>query len=388
MKVPAIVWALAAAAWAAASWTMLSVGQGVRLAYAPAAGALVLLMFLVPTRRTRLYVPQAARWHLIGIALIVTGMAVGLVRAGVTGRQLLTLAGYAGFAALPLVLLLRMRATPEQLRRLAQWFVVGAALSVLAAPLLGEIASIGRWTGGGGHMNQLAATSVMALPLIRLCLPSHPYRVPVRVALWVLFLIGIQQSGSRSGLIGALIVMALLLLNWVRRGPKRVLAGALLILVAVVVVPSIDVEDFDTQSALGRFASEEGRPTDEGRVQKLDEGLAYLGSDAALFGGATFDRSPHNAYLEVWVTGGLISLVGLAIVFARSALCAVRSAAKRDPLDLTGRLAISVVGFMAVVAFNNALWFPYTWMILALFVTSLSLSRTRRTVPRVRVRWR
>lgn len=375
-RVPTLVAALTALAWLTAPWTRLGGGMGFRLATTIGILALVAAYVFLPSSRNLLYVPRLARWHFIGIGLLVLGFVGGQLVLGPTLSSLATPVGYGMVAALPVVLLLRIGATETRLVRLAQWFTIGAALSVLAAPLLQQTAGIGRWIGAAGHMNQLAATCVMALPLVRLCFAGKAYRVPARLVLFGILLVGIQQSGARSGLIGALVVISFLVINWIARGPQRFLVGVLLLLGAWVAAPSIETQDYGDQSAIGRLTTDEQILTDASRRSLLEEALTNLSSQHAIIGGAAFERSPHNVYLETWAVGGLLAAAGLILVLARPSVHAVRSVLTRAPLPLSGRLAISVVGYMVVTFFNNALWFPYTWAILGLFVVAMIRERS------------
>ncbi len=340
-----------------------------------------------PRERKGLYLPRAARRLAVGVTLMVAGLCLGQLRSDLGDSTILIVVQYGILAMLPTIILLRVRASPRLIAPLMASLVAGSIVSALYG-ITGTIeSSQGRAIGLAAHMNQLGIISAITLPIIW----AIPRR---RFVSWLfalvasgLMLAALNDSGSRSAMIGLLAIVITSLLYVLRRAFGVLVAVVVVAIVAVGVVRILPSGDSDAStgvrvdgnsSAVSRVGGESVGRSDDYRSALLEEGLDALTPSGVLAGnGYELDKAPHNVYLETLVVGGLIAVAGLVIVFLPWVLLALRGALvawrRPPPADLQ-LLASGVVGFVVWAAFNNAIWVRFIWCVLALAV-AISVNR-------------
>jgi O-antigen ligase len=378
---------LFAAAWLVAPLSSVTVYRGFK------AVDVLLLLSLVATalleRRPSgapfVFVPLPARRVLLGLVLIALGTLIGAVRIGGGAGDSAVL--NALWAAAPLILLLRTRADATLRVLLAKAFVLGVGVSVTMALLdrAGAVKVTGRWQGLTTHPNQLAMTIVLALPLVPLLFSRVRQRVVLAVVVMALLLFTLVQTGSRSGAIGAVIVLGLMLVRWSLGHPWRVMAAVCGALVVLAVVASVEFTPSGGTDLISRAvgASQDVAKSDENRVQMLNEAIDALDGSNALLGRAQDGEGLHNALVQIWVAGGLLALGGLVLVLLVPISSVVRCLRHRGTSELYA-YATATVGWVAVVALNNAFWARFAWCVIALAVVAAA-ERTKEPGAAARV---
>jgi hypothetical protein len=385
--------ALLAATWLVAPWFAFALPLGLRPVDVLLVTAAVVAVLGEGRRTTpgRLLVPRAVRPHLVGLLLMVGGIVAGSVVTAKSAAPFVDIVAKGFFALLPLLILLRVRADGRLVRLLGQAFLLGTVLSVLASPVVGSDRHFDRWQGLTGHPNQLGMTIAMSVPLALALLPATARGRLARNASLLVLAVGLERSGSRSALIATALVLVVMAAGAYRRTPggalnPRLLLPALAVLAALVVLlpRSSDIVSTEGDSTIARSAgSGSAEGSDAARERLLDEGVSAVLSGKGIVGaGYYLDKAPHNSFLETWLAGGLVALVGVVLVFGGAAWHGVRTSLGRAPPGPSAAMALSVVAFSVAILFNNALWARYGWVAFAAYLAARVHERSRRAAPR------
>jgi len=181
-------------------------------------------------------------------------------------------------------------------------------------------------------------------------------------------LAGIIATGSRAGLVGAVVVILLAIVLAARdRVSRLVLLG---VLGFVIFIPLFVVVS-PTQNAVARLTSnsESARASDIGRRQLISQAIK-LAEDHPLTGaGLEAAKEPHDIFLGLLSGGGPIALLGALMLVAvpfRSLAKLGRRQAPRDLYVLIAGLSFGALGFFAACLFQNTIWDRYIWLPVAL----------------------
>lgn len=325
-------------------------------------------------------------WMLLSLAWApVPGAATGRV------KELL----YAGFA---FVLLLGAIVERRHVRWLAVAFVAGAALTVLWGAAKGGLSvsgasgaevtgSEGRFQGGAGDPNYLAAVLVPAIMLAGgLAVRRAPGQRLLLALATVIIAIGLAATQSRGGLIGAGVCAIAALVVW--RGRRGLILG--LIVLAAGAIATFFIAN---PSALNRIvASNQG----SGRIDIWQVAWRIVHDNPIVgVGLAQFPQvSPHyvlqpgalnyvsliiekhievhNLYLQLWVEDGIVGLLLFIAVIVASLAAGWRAARRFDvqgdvEMSALARAAIlALIGMLTASFFLSNLEAGQLWVLLAL----------------------
>jgi O-antigen ligase len=224
----------------------------------------------------------------------------------------------------------------------------------------------------------------MALgPAIGLALGERGWLKWLGAAACPVLVIGVVISGSRAGLLGtAAVVMIMLMVTRQRNlvigfGVGAIVAAALLLTNAL---------PFSSGNAIARVFGGDAtvRSTDVGvsdaeRLGRLREALD-LGLSRPLTGvGFEVARDSHSIYLQIWLSAGVIGLIGLVVVM-RATLSPLFSVMRspRDQIERSDQLLLwglsaSFGGYLATGLFHNAIWDRFIWTLPALIIAQRTL---------------
>lgn len=273
----------------------------------------------------------------------------------------------------------------REVRRILRAFIAGAAVSAA----LGAIASItsfafasawhdnvGRSTGLAGNANHLGV--FCALALVMACvLAVHEQAWRVYCVAMVPLVAAMMWSGSRSGVVAALVALAFLAVHVVLMGRSRVVLvlgvsiGLVFLLgfLGVVRIPLIDRALLRTDTGPSQFAV---LSTDT-RIELAKERLDEVGGWALVVGDGMVNRSttgPHSGHLEIWVGLGAIGFVGWGLVCLSTVrpvfgLTWSRQRHRARPLLLYA-VTLSFVTHIVLAVFLEHIWTRYVWLLVGL----------------------
>lgn len=253
-------------------------------------------------------------------------------------------------------------------RRVVVWlasaYVVGAAVSVVAAVIEGPVGAESRHDGLTTHSNFLGHTAVIAVCLAIFVLSQQP--VHRRWIFYGLILVcgyGVWISGSRASFVALVIVAVLypLIERSMFAAGGVLFGGAVTLLFWSQLASSGD-------SALRRLiGTSHSATSDQHRRASMEAALDdFL---ARPFTGNGFEHAlvPHNIYLQLAATAGIIGLLGF--LFIITALVAPLFTAHR----LNHRLAYPAMAYLVIGALDKNLWDRFIWVgvLLALLVMVL-----------------
>lgn len=353
---------------------------------------------LLVERRTRPRGAIAQNYVIVGlVAMFIAWLVLSLAWApapGVVGTHVKLLL-YGGFS---LILLLGTIVERRHVRWLASAFVAGAAVSVLWGAAKGglsmspgtasEVAdSAGRFQGGAGDPNYLAAVLVPAIMLAGgLAVRRAPVQRMLLALATVIIAVGLAATQSRGGLIAAIACALVAFVIWKGR---RTLIAVLIALAAMSVATFFLLKP----SAWTRILeSNQG----SGRVDIWT--IAWRIVQNHPFFGVGFDQFPqvslhyvlqpgaleyislivekqivvHNLYLQMWVEDGIVGLVLLLGVVAVSLVSAWLAVKRFDALGDTEMSAmarasiLALVGMLVASVFLSDLENSELWIVLAL----------------------
>jgi putative inorganic carbon (hco3(-)) transporter len=314
------------------------------------------------------------------------------------------------FAVTVLVVVYAAARSFEEVRRISNGYVAGAAATVLVGLTVLPRASAeagaeaGRLGGGVGDPNELAAFLLPAVAIAAVSIPSSRSgqgRLLLLAALAVCTA-GIFLTGSRGGLVG---LGAMLLAAVVFAGPVRPQALCLALLLAAcalgyfaLAAPAETrqrVTSFTSSGGTGRVdlwsvAREAARDhpltgVGAGNFRIIEP--AYAAETIALPNVELIVDRPkavHNTPLELLVELGPIGMALLATIVAAalaSCLSAVRAFAHERALEaeLYARgLLVGLIGMLTALLFVSGQAKEQLWVLLALALAIGSLSRERR----------
>ena len=263
-----------------------------------------------------------------------------------------TVLDVASIAALTVGTHLLARGDPRSTVRAVLWFLWAAGCLYALAALAAGPGDQGRFSAFGGGPNVFVRVQVLALvALAGLLAGGAPRRLVLSVPL-----LGVAAllSGSRGGLLAAVVVAAVVLVRCGPRVRRAALAAAGLLalgaVVAAVVLPS--VADLLT----GRFVEqtiEQGYPSQRPQIWGAALALALahpllgVGLDGfhATAGADLGVEYPHNVVLAVLAEGGLVGAAALGVAVALWA-AAVRGR-RLDPATAT---VVAATAYVAVAS--------------------------------------
>jgi hypothetical protein len=328
---------------------------GPRIPLPPVMVSCMALVTLLPSVSRGVIKPQ---WPLVAPALIIVGGAVAALWSRNTESWIPLLQLALGTIP-PSVLFMRLRPAIDEATVLLSGFVLGTLASVALGLATLQDAS-GRAIGLTAQPNQFAMSCLVCLPIAWWLCRNRGRRWPSVVfpAIAALLVSGILGSGSRSGLLG--LVVLLLVASWHRFGVTKTMVLSAGLFVAFVLVHPPLPETAATERLAGVVST---RRSDEGRLALMNLALRRIETGNEVIGvGFVWEEQPHNLLLAVWGGAGLIGLLGLFMIImgARSMLFSFTS----DNLEWATTAAF--VAFLAAVSLNNLLGAPFAWYALAL----------------------
>lgn len=298
-----------------------------------------------------------------------------------------------GLVVVPLAVLL-LRCSAQEVRRLADAWALGAAVSAFVAvldragvthiqsSLLGSFAIQDRNSGLTLTPNDLAVTCVLVVPVFLTWLSSRnsQSRRVLGAVLVALVLLADYFTDSRGGFVAALAVLVLgatlgVGAQWVRRNPHlvtMVLLGGLSVALLPPVARAIGasrVFHADETTA----SSDATRSLLRARSEEAFWRRPLSGSSFSLL------ESGHSLPLQLLAAGGLLALAGFGI-FIGNALWGARRARAFEP-SLVWALQMATVGWLIFGLIENEIVnrFLYVPVALLLALTALAAERGRAT---------
>ena len=277
--------------------------------------------------------------------------------------------------ALPVVTLAAAGLSDRERRRLALAFACGCALSVVVG--IPDAAAGLRMTGLATHPNHLGLACVLGVALAAGAMTTSWSRLAA-VAL-VLNAVGVLASGSRSALLGLLVLGVWSLFG---RGSERsqlrsrVVTGiAILTAIGAAVIHGVALD-----RAFGDPAS------DDGRRFQLDVTLDRIQRSPWTGEGFRFLEEAHSVPLQLLAAGGPLTLIGGGILLAAPIVYGRRQRSSPLVRWLTAGWTAFLVGSVV----QNILVDRYVWFVAALLLATSSpdeeITATARRSTRTRRR--
>ncbi|HUR23459.1 MAG TPA: O-antigen ligase family protein, partial [Acidimicrobiales bacterium] len=314
---------------------------------------------------------RPVRPDVLAATLLIAGGIIGSQFAANLGVSLSSIIRF-GLAAVGVPLVFAaLGPTRAEVRLLAWAFVAGAAVNSVAGVLTYDPGN--RGIGLSTHSNHLAAASLLASGFAAgLFLTASRRAAWTAAALWGIVAVGILKSGSRAGVIGEMILIALLL---GLTGSGRILRWCVAVVVGVGVLLALNVIPYDEQDAIARVLGRNRAAVAASDFERAQfRAKAIQGIEEHPLTGAGFEeaRTAHNVYLQVWGAAGIIGLLGMAVLWSAAVLGLVEGMGG-DRWVLGA--AAAVVSFLVIASASNILWDRYLWFAFALFVTGRMISR-------------
>jgi O-antigen ligase len=274
-------------------------------------------------------------------------------------------------------------------------FLTGADIGSIFTPNVSSYYS-GRYGGTLGHPNHLGAIVALCMPLV----------IVIRWSRWNLksgklkalglcaacFLLGwaAMLAGSVAGFIAIILSVSLILLvglwRLLRRGRLLLLLSALIVasgggIIATYFVASVSLEAKMSDLAFSDHFERVRNTTGRGRVELLEESWRLI-QDNPLFGSgmdqikrqdptAVTTMVVHNALALGWQAGGLLTFVGLILIYwltlkmiFRSALAIIKGHSGWLALGLAG----SSLGWIFISMNNPVVYSRYGWISVSLLL--------------------
>ncbi|KQY60078.1 hypothetical protein ASD11_11320 [Aeromicrobium sp. Root495] len=262
------------------------------------------------------------------------------------------------------------RGLPLVLERLWTWFYGVAALYLVAALAAGPGIQ-GRYSAFGGGPNVFVRVMVFGL-VASVVLAWYGRRLALCLAPG--FVLGAVLSGSRGGLLAALVVAAALALPLVRLLPRRIVIRSTLAVLAaaataVVALPSVRdflVERFVDQTAEQQNDAGRGSIYHDVFEIAVQHPLTGAGLDSyyALVGRFVDFEHPHNLVLATTADGGLIGLVLLVLAVGSLTAAALR----HRPLELPVLMLLATGWFVLLASMFSGSYYDsrFAWFFLGL----------------------
>lgn len=326
---------------------------------------------------------SSQRILVLAIVLIVLGGLLGaMTAAGETTISLVNLGRLVVAAGATLVTFALWSPSARELRRFLMLLLVsGLITSVWAIGNPG--ANLGRPGGLSGHPNHLALVALIAVgPAIAFSvIPGRHRRWQFASCGASVVLVGaLVVSGSRAGLLGFAVAISIASILIRDPLPRRRLAlGTVLLAAAAVVGFSALTPENAIERSLNPIASASG--SNEARRMLFSEMVTEIRQHPLTGVGFSDPLGGHDAYLQLWAAGGVMAFVGGLLVVAVAGSAVAESRRLRtprsnfDPAFPLLAATISLMGLLAALAFQNALWNRYIWVGVALVVSSLVVAK-------------
>jgi O-antigen ligase len=255
----------------------------------------------------------------------------------------------------------------------------------------------GRVSGTTGHFNTLGGLAAIALvPVVALALDAPRRRMRLVATLSAaLTAVGLILSGSVGGFLAA--VAAFVCWLALRGVSVRLVLAGVAVTGAFVLVGTTVLGGVDTQSPGERLQS----VTDQSAVESGRGGSVFtrlegygaafarirsdpfvgVGLDEASSVEATGDKLAHNMFLNTWLSGGVLALVGLVIMLSGALRMGVRAVQQASDRSLAASLLAAYVGFLVDGLGEPILFVRYGWMPVALLAAlrAQQIAAARRT---------
>jgi hypothetical protein len=344
----------------------LTVGDGLLVA------ALVVVCIERAMQRT-VAIPGMAGL-LAAIVMIVGGGLLGSFFASSLSASVSGLFKFGAATIILPVLFGLWRPDLRKLRAVSWGIVLGSTVSDIAGILF--IRTVGRAQGLSLHPNHLALASVMAVGIGLGLAYSSGFRGRLVLAgALPILMTGTLLSGSRSGLVAEVLVVAFIAL--LTHDRKLILSalGAAAVISAVV---GLGLVGHSGTSSIGRLLGGGGAAeSNQERSLTISAAIHTIVRHPVTGGGFELALSTHEIILEVAATAGIFGVVGLGLAgwlvvrptWVRYHWGTQRRHGPGDPL-LIGAMA-AVGGFYANGIFGNQLYDRYIWIV---FVLAASLA--------------
>jgi hypothetical protein len=339
---------------------MASTFSGVPLAAGISLQDAVPAICLMLTLPAGVVAPPAARLERVWALLLPFVMVVGGVIAATRGdgniRPILT---FAVTGAGAFLVMHRLRPTAPECLTLVTGLVGGVLVSVVLG--IGWLREPdGRAQGLTDHPNQFAMAAVACIPLVVLLGRAGRVRVVVSAMTLVVLVVGLFESGSRSGLIALAIVTVLIVF---RAGG----AAAITLFLLAAIAAGLSSWLLAQLGALPTFDrllnSSTTESSDAGRVTYMSETLADIRQGNFLLGpGLDEAHLPHNVALLIWAGMGLAGLLAFALIL----VLVLPAGLQRRSSLYEAALSQSVWGYLATLALNNALGASFLWLVMGM----------------------
>ncbi len=361
------------------------------------AGAFVALRFLqrgLPRGAIPVWLPASAA------AIFLSGLIAAF--RGDIGADLVPTVEFAGtLLGLPVIALVLID-TPRRLQRTVEAWLLAASLSAFAGAvdLAGHL-NIGlrltgidfvlythRAQGLTLHPNSLGLVSAMALPValtraIRPVAPGAGLGFTLRNLGYALTLaVGILVSGSRSGLLAAVVALvALPFLQDPRRRVGRLLAIPLIVvgMLGVVVLDSPLAASLGIVTGSRLTGSAAGtNVSNDYRISAYSSALREIARDPVVGQGFAVARVAHDIYIQLLQAGGIIALGAFLVVI--SGAFRVRRKIERRPerapnSDLAVACNASLVAWLVNGTLQNQLYDRFLYIPLGMLLALGEINR-------------
>lgn len=303
----------------------------------------------------------------LAVALIAVGGLIGTVAGSDASGSLDVLSRFVAASVGALLLIVCWRPGLEQIKSFGWLWIAGGVASAIVALLIPHLHDFIRPSGLTPQSNHLAMISLILLGVTLGLIASDPRRKNVLVGLTAagLLLAAVVASGSRAGLVAALIVVLLALIATRNRITVAVTAGVVVVGLALVLAGAAGDDN-----ALSRLSS--GDASSDAEREAFNEAAWERFKDKPITGDGFADsRRAHNLFLQVGSSAGVLGILGavLLIVLAlRSYVIAVWKRMAENPRywAVVAGLTCGVIGYLAQSMFQNVLWDRNVWIAIAL----------------------
>jgi O-antigen/teichoic acid export membrane protein len=325
-----------------------------------------------------------------GLCLVIVG---GLLGSAVASNELASYAGLARLIVASLALIVLISAWQPSLGELKNVTVAWIASATLSAiwALKDPSADLGRPAGLAGHPNSLALTCVLALGPAVVLLQSARRSAQFPAALSIIALIaGVVVSGSRAGVLGTAVILVMGAFLFVRRAvPVGAVLLGLFVSLGLLGI-HLKLPALNALSRLRNPQSQSVVASDIGHQQALGQTISIIKQHPLAGSGFENARAALDVYLQAWVSGGLLALIGFLVV-AWATLTPLRVALRASTRGLAERaippevlgLSVGFCGYLVASFFQNAIWERYVWFGPALIAAAWPLYAKRPAPARV-----
>ncbi len=258
----------------------------------------------------------------------------------------------------------------------------------------------GRYAGPLGHPNKLgyflAITSTLSLSRLMASLSNEVKRRLrlVWAVIYIVQLFGLYLTGSMTAYLGVLLSNIILIFSSKIFARKTMifaylvlLFGASILYLRGVLGVTYELNSSAIQEISAATIERVRTKTAEARLLIYDEAISYIfrnpiigaGMDQNSTSGIELTRrelsgSIHNIFLQVWYTGGIVSLIGWSIVLFYAGWNALRYlffSTSEITSYLALGLAAAVVGILLMDQFQDGIYQREQWLAINLFVATV-----------------